>query len=154
MTREEHKKLGISYFNKTWSLIEMENRTKEEDMEMIHYSHASRLHWELSEPPLLNIVRGEWLVSHVYSLLKMGKSALFHAQFVYDRTIENNYTDFDLVFAFESIAFAYKVLDNIPLMHEYLARGYEAIELIQKREDKEYCKSQLDIIINTVANEK
>ena len=146
MTKEEHKKLGISYFNITWNLIDKENKTIEDKMQMIHYSHASRLHWELSDAPSLNIVRGEWQISHVYSLLGMGESALFHAQYVFDKTIENNYTDFDLVFAYEAMAYAYKVLGKNDLMDEYLDKGYSSIKQIQKKDDRDYCKTQLDII--------
>ena len=147
MTKEEHKKLGIEYFNKTWDLIDKKDKTLGDRMQMIHYSHSSRLHWELSGAPLLNIVRGDWQISHVYSILDMGESALYHAQFVYDMTLKNEYKDFDLVFAYEAMAYAYKVLGDRILMKEYLDKGYESIKQVSTTDDKTYCKSQLDIIL-------
>ncbi|WNB92183.1 hypothetical protein [Bacillus sp. NEB1478] len=60
-------------------MIEKENRTKEEDPEMIHTAHASRFHWGIAGSPL-NLARGEWQISRVYSILDMGDSALLHAE--------------------------------------------------------------------------
>jgi len=36
MDLELHKKLAIECFNKTWDYIDMNSRTKEETLEMIH----------------------------------------------------------------------------------------------------------------------
>lgn len=146
MTKEEYKKLGITYFNKTWDLIDKTDRTLEDDLMMINYTHSSRLNWELSGAPLLNIVRGEWQISHVYSLLNMGESALYHAKYVFDKTIENGFDGFDLVFAYEAMAFAYKVLGNESFMNEFLEKGYNSIAQVPKQGDKDYCKSELDKI--------
>ncbi|AIO19551.1 hypothetical protein KQ51_01675 [Candidatus Izimaplasma bacterium HR1] len=146
MTLEDHKKLGISYFNKTWDYLNKKNRNNEDDLKMIHYVHASRFHWQMSGAPILNIVRGDWQVSRVYSVLKMGESALIHAKACYKQTIENNIGDFDLVFAYESMAHAYQILHDLDNMNKYLELGYNAIDQVEKDEDKEYCKSELDNI--------
>lgn len=146
MTKEDHKKLGITYFNKTWDFIDQKNRSKESDLQMIHFAHASRLHWELSGAPMINIVRGEWQISHVYSILGMGESALYHATYCLEETIKNNFGDFDLVFAYEAMAFAYKVLGNDALMNKHLELGYSAIDGCKKQDDQKYCKSELDKI--------
>ena len=66
MTKEEHKKLGITYFNKTWDFIDNKNRTEDETLQMLDYAHASKFHWQQSEPPVLNIERGEWMLGRVY----------------------------------------------------------------------------------------
>ena len=146
MTKEEHRKLGIEYFNKTWDYIDKQDRTEEDDLMMMNYTHASRLHWTLSEAPLLNIVRGEWQISHVYALLGMGESALKHAEFVHKHTLDQGFGDFDLVFAHECMAYAYKVLGDLEKMNHYLDLGYASIDQCEKQGDKDYCKSQLDLI--------
>ena len=146
MTLEEHKKLGIAYFNSTWDLLDKANRTKDEDLKMIHFAHASRFHWEQSGAPILNLVRGDWQVSRVYSVLGLGESALYHANTCYKKTIENKIGDFDLVFAYESMANAYKVLNNKKLMNEYLDLGYISIDQVKKDDDKKYCLTELDNI--------
>lgn len=146
MTNEEHKKLGIDYFNKTWDFIDLEHRTPEQDLEMIHYAHASRLHWQLANGSELNKVRGEWQISRVYCILNMGESALKHAEACYNNTLLHKFGDFDLVFAYECMAFAHRVLGNNVAMESYLQDGYKAIDQVKKKEDKEYCKSELDNI--------
>jgi hypothetical protein len=146
MTKEEHKKLGIMYFNHTWDLIDKENKTEEETLQMIHYAHASRLHWTLSEPPMINIIRGEWLISHVYGLLQLGESCLHHAEFVYQKTLAEKCTGFDLVFAYEAMARAFKLLGNTVSMNQYLEMGYQAIDQVEDKADKTYCQEQLDSI--------
>lgn len=146
MTKEEHKSLGIKYFNKTWDYIDKKDRTIEDDLQMMNYAHASRLNWELSGAPLLNIVRGEWQVSRVYSLLGMGEAALVHAQYCCDKTLEEKFSGFDLVFAHEAMAFAYKVLGRFEDMEAELALGYAALDQVEKQGDKDYCKSELDNI--------
>ena len=115
-------------------------------MKMIHCAHTSALHWQLSGAPVLNIVRSEWQISRVYSVLNMRESALFHAKACHDKTIENKIGDFDLVFAHDCMAFAYKVSGNIELMNKHLEFGYKSIDQVEKQDDKDYCKSELDNI--------
>lgn len=146
MTLEEHRKLGITYFNSTWDLLDKKDRNKEDDLKMIHYSHASRLHWGLSGAPVVNLVRGDWQISRVYSVLGLGESALYHATICYTKTIDHNLTDFDLVFAYECMANAYKVLGDNTSMNNYLKLAYSAIDHVEKDSDKEYCKTELDNI--------
>lgn len=146
MTLEEHKNLGIKYFNSTWDLIDKDIRTKEEDARMIHYAHASRLHWDLSGAEVLNIVRGDWQISRVYSILGMGESAMYHAKLCHDKTIQNHIGDFDLVFAYECMASAFKILGDSLHMNEYLMLGYRAIDHVKDLEDQKYCKRELDNI--------
>ncbi len=145
MEKSEHRKLAVEAFNKTWGYIDNNDRTKEQDIEMIHLAHASRFHWGFAGDDL-NKARGEWQISRVYSLLSMGESALLHAQSSLSYIEKNNFKDFDLVFAYEAIAFANKILGNEKEKAKYLKLGYEAIEQVNKQGDKDYCKSELDNI--------
>ena len=43
--RGDAPQLGVDLFNKTWTLMEKDDRTREEDDEMIHCAHASAYHW-------------------------------------------------------------------------------------------------------------
>lgn len=146
MTLEEHKKLGITYFNSTWDLLDKTDRNKDEDAKMIHFAHGSRLHWELSGAPVLNLVRGDWQISRVYAVLGLGESALYHAKRCLTKTIDNNIGDFDLVFAHECMANAYKVTGYQKGMNEHLELGFESVDQVEKDGDKEYCKGELENI--------
>lgn len=147
MTLEEHKKLGITYFNKTWDFIDKTDRTKDEDLEMLHYAHSSRLHWQLSGAPILNLVRGDWQVAKVHCILGLKDSALLLAKSCHDKTIENNIGDFDLVFAHEIMAHAYKILNDFDNVKRHIELGNKAIDHVVKDGDKKYCREQLDLII-------
>ena len=71
--------LAVGLFNYTWTLLENPNRSREQDDEMIHAAHASRYHWgEVGEA--VNLARGEWLCSRVYSILGRAEPALWHAR--------------------------------------------------------------------------
>jgi len=143
-----HKQMAIEFFIKTWELLEKKDRTKDEDALMIHQAHASLYHW-LQIGGLINFQRGEWLVSHVYSILKMHESALYHAKRCLDITLDNNIGDFDLTFSYEAMARSYSLVDNNKAS-EYLKLAYESIDKIKNYENKEYCTTQLDEIITSL----
>ena len=73
------RQLAVDLFNHVWTLLDTDERTPEQDVEMIHAAHASRHHWgEVGTP--VNVARGEWQISRVYATLGRGEPALFHAQ--------------------------------------------------------------------------
>lgn len=144
--QQENKRKAIEAFNATWDLIDKEHRTKDDDRSMVEYALLSRKLWEQAEGTVLHIVRGEWLLSHVSSILKDGKNALKYAKSCYALTLQYNIDDFDLVFSYEALAYAYKVLKDEESMNNYLNLGYRAIDQVKKQGDKDYCKFQLDII--------
>ena len=76
---ETHKRLGIDLFNKTWSLLKKEMRTRDEDDEMLHCAHASAYHW-LQVGTRANRARSEWQCSRVYAMLGRAEPALAHAR--------------------------------------------------------------------------
>lgn len=142
MNIEDHKKLAIECFNKTWSYIDLKSRTTEEDLEMIHLAHSSRYHWGIAGTELEK-GRGEWQISRVYSIVNQGQSALLHAEAYLDICNKNNYQDWDISFAFEAMAYAYKVLENNELLELYKKKGLDSLKGIKDPNDREYAKSEL-----------
>ena len=140
----EEKKLAITLFNQTWDLLDQKLRTKKDDALMIHKAHASLYHWLQVGGPL-EAQRGEWMVSHVYAVLKMGESAVFHAEQCLDYTKTNDIKDFDLSFAYEALARAY-ALTNKEKAKEYLTLAKESLHQISNTKDKAYVESQLEDI--------
>jgi hypothetical protein len=139
----EHKELGIELFNATWDLIDKPNRTEAENFEMINKAHASCYHWSQGGGTALNNARGEWQLSHVYALLGMGESALVHGKYSLDICLKNNIKDFDLAFGYESMARAYKVLNNIEKMNEYKKLALDTCKNIEKDEDRNYAEGEI-----------
>lgn len=147
MTKEDHRKLGITFFNKTWEFIDKKDRLEDDNLAMINYAHASLLHWELSDCEPVNKARGLWQVANVYCTLNMGESALKYALACYKVTIQNNISGFDLVFAHHIMALAHSVLKQPDEIQKHLELGYLALKDVEKQEDREYCKNELDKIL-------
>ena len=145
MEKDQHKKLAIEAFNKTWDYLDMKSRTAEDTLEMIHLAHASRYHWGFAGNEL-NKGRGEWQISRVYSVANLGESALLHAKAYLDICIKNDYKDWDISFSYEAIAYAYKVIGNIKLMNEFKEQGIDSLKNIKEKADRDYAKSELSKI--------
>ena len=140
-----HKKQAVDLFNATWDLIDNDNRSDEETFMMIHTAHASRYHWT-QVGTALNLARGEWLISRVYALLGMGDQALLHGQYSLDLCQDNNIGDFDLAFAYESIARAAVLLEDQELYEGYYRMASDAAKNIEKPDDKSYFLDELKTI--------
>lgn len=138
----DNRSIAINLFNKTWDLLDKKDLTKEEELLMISQAHASYYHWSLVGISL-NLQRGQWMISHVYSVLKMFESAVYHANRCYEITIENNIEDFDLTFAYEGLARAHHLVDN-DKASDYLTKAYESLKNIKEDDDRKYSKSVLD----------
>lgn len=146
LTAEEwHKLEAVNNFNGTWDLIEKENRTHEDKFNMIHKAHASRYHWGQIGTPL-ELIRGEWQLSRVYSLLSISECALLHGEESLRLCEENGIGDFDLAFAYEAIARAYSILRDSDHVKLYSDKAKSSALKIKKPEDREYLLSELESI--------
>jgi hypothetical protein len=140
---ESHKKFAVDFFNQIWPLLGKENRTPEEDEQMINAAHASLFHWRQIGKPI-HSQRGEQMVSHVYAVLGMGESALFHAKKCYELTEENKFGDFDLGYSLAAMARANAAVGNKSEFEKYFKLAKEAGEKIEKKENKELFLSDLE----------
>jgi len=143
MNKEDHKKLAINLFNKTWDFMERNDLSEDDIYDMIHHAHASRYHWGIAGTDL-NKARGEWQIARVYALQNMGESSLFHAKKYLKMALENSYTAFDKAFGYEGVARAYKVLGDIELYKLNLELGFKASNDIESKDDKDYTIGELN----------
>lgn len=129
-------KFAVDLFNLVWNLLDKKDRTKQEEDKMVHAAHASRFHWgEIGTA--VNLTRGEWQISHVYSVLNRPQSAIYHAKRFLEICQENNIGDFDLAFAYEAMARAYAVAGKKTDCENYIELAKKAGEKIKSREDKD-----------------
>jgi hypothetical protein len=143
--KDVHRKFAVDCFNGTWDLIELADRTPQDDARMIHMAHASRFHWgEIGTP--LNLARGDWQISRVYAILGQGKNALDYAKSCLHLCIDNDFKDFDLAFAYEAVARAFAILGNENLMEKHQSLAKKAGEEIEKEDDRKYFFSELNNI--------
>lgn len=131
----DHRALGVEYFNATWRLIE----SRDDDDKMLHMAHASRFHWgEAPEHERVNLGRGEWLVSRVYTLLGRAEPALWHAQRCLEHTEVAGVGDWDLAYAFEALARAHSVDGNADEAARFKELAREAGAAIADPDDREH----------------
>lgn len=142
---EFQKEQAVKCFNQCWDYMEKETRTPDEDLTMIHCAHASRYLWEQIGKPV-NLERGEWQVSRMYTVLGKGDEALYHAKACLRICEENDIKDWDIAFAYEAMARAYKVLGDTALVEDYKKKGYDALPAIKEKGDRDYTQSELDTL--------
>ncbi|HVR14517.1 MAG TPA: hypothetical protein VMS41_12080, partial [Gaiellaceae bacterium] len=117
-------------------------QSREDDDRMIHAAHASRYHWgEAPECKPENLARGEWQISRVYTVAELPESALRHALRCLDQCEANALTDWDLAYAYEAIARAYKVAGKDPESQAYKKLAAEVP--IAEADDREHLEEDL-----------
>jgi len=143
----DERLLAAQLFNDAWRLMEKEDRTRDDDDQMLHTAHASRYHW--SQVPGAGpekIARGEWQVSRVYTVLGRPEPALHHARRVLDLCRENGIGDWDLGFAYEALARAHAVAGDAAQAREYTDQALAAAEDIAGDVDRELLLADLETI--------
>lgn len=141
----DQRRLAADLFNGVWTLMEKEDRTRDEDDRMIHMAHASRYHWEAVGTPA-NLARGEWQCSRVYAVLGRGEPSLHHARRVLDICQENDIGDWDLAFAYEAIARAYAVSGDPQAARDYTEQALAAADDIAEDEERALVMADLETI--------
>ena len=103
ITPEQRRDLAAELFNQVWTLMERVDRRGVDDERMLHAAHASRYLWgEVGEP--INLIRGDWQLARVYSLLGRPEPALHHADRCLEGCLEHAIRGFDLGYAHEARA--------------------------------------------------
>jgi DNA-binding transcriptional MerR regulator len=137
--------LAVDLFNHVWTLLETTDRTQLQDDEMLHAAHASRYHWgEVGEP--VNLVRGEWQCSRVYSVLGRAEPAMWHARRCLALCEEHGIGDFDVAFAWEAIARAARVAGDHAEADAALTRARSLAASIAEDDDRELLLGDLATI--------
>ena len=136
------RQLAVDLFNHVRTLMTTPDRTPQQDVEMIHAAHASRHHWgEVGTP--VNFARGEWQVSRVYSVLGRGEPALVHARLCLETCVEHGIGDFDIAYAHEAIARAYRVLGDQAESTAHAEEARRAADGIADPEDREHAMEDI-----------
>jgi hypothetical protein len=136
METDERREYAKSLYGRVWTLLETENRMRDQDDEMIHTAHASRFHWgEVGGPE--HRARGEWQCSRVYSVLGRGEPAIHHARRCLEICEEHGIGDWDIAFAYEALARAYAAAGDADEAGRYRDLARKAGDAIADEEDRE-----------------
>jgi hypothetical protein len=140
----DERQLAVDLYNHAWTLIDLPERTAEQEDELIHASHASRHHWA-QVGTAANLARGEWQLSRVYAVLGRAEPALHHARrcLAYCEGSPDAIEDWDLPFAYEALARAQLVAGRAEEAGAAKARAVELGAAIADPEDREVLENDL-----------
>jgi hypothetical protein len=142
-----HKYFSADCFNKTWDLIEKSDKTIKDLEEMINLCHASFWHWtKVPDVKPLNLSVGYWQLSRVYSIAIDGENALKYGNRCLNIGTENNLEPFYAAYAYEAIARAYKVMNQIEQAEKYKIIASEFTEKVTDEDNKKLLKDDLNTI--------
>lgn len=141
----DERRMAVDLFNGVWRLLEQEERSVEDDDRMLHMAHASRYHWGQIGAPV-NRSRGEWQCSRVYSVLGRAEPALYHARRGLEICQAHGIADWDLAYAYESLARAHAVAGDRDQARAWTEQALAAAEDIAQDEDRELVLTDLETI--------
>lgn len=139
--KEIHQQLAAHLFNQSWDILLKEDRSRKEEDVLVNMVHASLYHWRQIGQPI-NILRGEWMIAHVYTILGHKEEALYHAENVMTLKDEIKPQDWDLAYCYEAMARVMALWGDKPAFDKYyeqaLAAGKEIKdEGVQKQFDSD-----------------
>jgi hypothetical protein len=106
------RQVAVDLFNHVWTLLDVADRTVEQEHDMVHAAHASRWHWGRVGGPEQWAV-GEWQCSRVYAVLGHGEEALWHATRCLELSRADGVDDFVEASAHEAMSRAFAVLGDM-----------------------------------------
>jgi DNA-binding transcriptional MerR regulator len=144
---ETQKRLGIDLFNKTWTLLDREDRTREEDDELLHCAHASAYHW-LQVGTQANRARSEWQCSRVNAVLGRPEAAIAHAERCLElvEAAPDEMEEFDLPAAYEALARAHVAAGDEAGARRFYDLGVAATARISDEEDRQIIEKDFSTI--------
>ena len=142
---DTHRRLGVDLFNHVWRLLETEERTVEQEDEMVHAAHASRWHWSRSDASDLpqRLAVGEWQCSRVYAVLGRAEPALHHARRCVALVEAGGLEDWVAASAYEAMARASSVAGDRLAFDKWRERARAATAAIADPEEREVIEGDL-----------
>ncbi|MDB4679983.1 MAG: hypothetical protein P8M30_03655 [Planctomycetaceae bacterium] len=137
-----HKWMAVEYFNKTWSYLDQQDRTVEDDEQMLLHALASLFHWtQRPDCTPENRSVGYWQVSRAYSVLNNGAESVCWAQKCLSSAGESV---FNLACAHEALARGYRVAGDHANFASHLQQATEFASQIEDADDRKVVESDLD----------
>jgi hypothetical protein len=137
-----HHQLGVQTYNRCWALLEAEDRTRDQDLELLRTAFTSRYHWSYVAEAAQAIM-GDWMISRAAAEVGEGHLALRYARLAYDAAMANDAEDWLLASSAEGMARAFASLEDGDQRDEWFATSEGLVALIVDDESRELIGSQL-----------
>jgi hypothetical protein len=134
---EAQRKFAMATNGLVWKLLDQPQRSPDDDAAMLRAAYTSLHHW-LQAGTAVHAQRGEWLLAHVYAVLKDAAASLRHALRCQALTEAHpaEMKDFDRAYALEAIARANALAGNLTDARQFHAQAAAAGEAIANEEDR------------------
>lgn len=142
-TQRWHRTFAPRAFNYTWTLLDQEELTREQEEDMIASTLAQRFHWYQVGTPRNHAI-ADWQVSRVFAVLGYADLSRRFGERSLALAIDNDLGSFVTGFAHEAIARAAAAVDDIATFEEHLALARAALDTIEDSEEREALQADLD----------
>lgn len=139
----DHERLAKQTFNATWDLLDLPERTPDQDDDMLERAYASAHHWRQVGTPL-NAARAQWLLARVHAAVGNASLTARHANTCLAVCEANHIGDFDLAFAHEAVARAAAVGGRSADARSALAAARATLAGIADADDRAAVAADLD----------
>lgn len=137
-----HRAFATAAFNGAWELIDLPERTAEQDRRMLVLAFAARWHWgEIGTDE--NVAISDWQVAHVASLAGETALAMSFARSAYDLARSATLPDWLRASTAEGLARACAVGGDREGYDRYAAEARELLATVESDEDRDLIESQL-----------
>lgn len=142
-----HAHFSTHCFNSAWDLIDLSERTPEEDHQMLSLAMASHWHW--TQRPDYDGVKasvGYWQIARVYALLGQADNARACARRSLEALEGEGARPFFEAYAYEALARAEAVAGDTEAAAEWLERARELAARVSDEESRRMLLDDLDTI--------
>ena len=142
-----HQEFSCECFNQTWGLLDLEERSEGQVMEMISTAHASLYHWRQREdatPENLSI--GLWQLARVYAVAKSPQEAMRHAKACLKISEDNGLSPFCMAYAHEAVCRAALIDGNADLAKIHLDATVKHAAGVTDEHDKKLIDADVEAL--------
>lgn len=142
-----HKFFSAFCFNRAWDLMDKEQRTAEENEQMLQLSMASIWHWtQRTDCTAQHLSIGYWQLSRIYAMLNQPDSARYYAQLSLQSSQQEGVLPFYRGYAYEALARAEAIAGQRKKRDGYLQQARQIAEKLPKPEARQQLLADLDTI--------
>ena len=138
-----HRTFAPKAFNYTWSLLDLNELTREQEEEMLAATMAQRHHW-YQVGTARNRAIADWQVSRVLAVIGYEELSRRFGERSLAVAIDNELDAFVVGFAHEAIARAAASVDDVATFEESLSAARAQMEKIEDEDDRAVLKADLD----------
>lgn len=140
-----HRDIAVSTYNQCWEHLEREDRTDDEDRELLTLAFTSRYHWTHAGGEEQAIV-GDWMISRAAAATGDGALALNFARRAYNTARHTDAPDWLTASVHEGLARAYAAVGDVKARDEWYASAAELVDQISDHEMRALIADQLDSV--------